>query len=236
MNLKLKDKIKAVLFDLDGTLIGINLQAFIPDYLKLLSASVSHLIPPRKFISKLLKASEMVNNNDGRDTNENVYAKAFFPIEGYSREEIEPFFDRFYKNDFKKLKKHTTVIPEAREVVQTVFSKEYDVVIATTPVIPLTAIQQRLEWAEVGDINYKLITSIENTYATKPNLLYFTNIFKFLGYSAEECIMIGDEHKDMVCKELGAKTFFIEGNNSDLNSETPNPTYRGKLIDLLNIL
>jgi FMN phosphatase YigB (HAD superfamily) len=236
LNLKLKDTLKAVLFDLDGTLIDVNLKTFIPDYLKLLSESVSHLIPPRKFISKLLKASEMVNNNDGRDTNENVYASAFFPIEGYSREEIEPFFDRFYENNFKKLKKHTSVIPEARKVVQTVFYKGYDVVIATTPVIPLTAIQQRLEWAGVGDFDYKLITSIENTYATKPNLLYFMHIFKFLGYSAEECIMIGDEHKDMVCKELGAQTFFIEGKNSDLNSETPDPTYRGKLIDLLNNL
>ncbi len=43
-------------------------------------------------------------------------------------------------------------------------------------------------------------------------------------------------YNDWVCKKLGAKTFFIEGNNSDLNSETPNPSYRGKLIDLLNML
>ena len=231
-----KTGIKAVLLDLDGTLINIDLKSFIPDYLKLLSESVAHLISPRRVISKLLKASEAVNNNDGSDTNENVYAKAFFPINGYSREEIEPYFDKFYETGFVKLKHHTQVIPEAREVVQSLFNKGYEVIIATTPIIPLTAIQQRLEWAKVGDFPYKLITSIENTYAAKPNLLYYKNIYKFLELKANETIMVGDEHKDMVSKKLGAQTFYIEGQNSDLTSETPEPTYRGKLVDLLQIL
>ena len=38
--------IKAVLFDLDGCLIDVNLQKFIPNYLKLLSDTVAHLVPP----------------------------------------------------------------------------------------------------------------------------------------------------------------------------------------------
>lgn len=236
MNKSHKTGIKAVLLDLDGTLINIDLKSFIPDYLKLLSESVAHLISPRRVIFKLLKASEAVNNNDGSDTNENVYAKAFFPIDGYSREEIEPYFNKFYETEFVKLKRHTQVKPEAREVVQTIFNKGYDVVIATTPVIPLTAIQQRLEWAQVGDFPYKLITSIENTYATKPNLLYYKNIYKFLELKASKTIMVGDEHKDMVSKILGAQTFYIEGQNSDLTDETPEPTYRGNLEDLLQIL
>jgi FMN phosphatase YigB (HAD superfamily) len=228
--------IKAVLFDLDGCLIDVDLKKFIPSYLKLLSDSVAHLIPPRKFISKMLKASEVVNSNSGKITNEQVYSEVFFPIEGYSKEEIEPYFTSFYENDFIQLKKYTNKKPVAREVVKTLFEKNYKVVIATTPVIPLSAIQQRLEWAGVGDFQYDLITSYENSYATKPNLLYYENIFKFLGIPAENCMMVGDEHKDMVCKKLGSQTFFIEGQNSNLTTETPEPTYRGSLRDLLNIL
>ena len=48
--------------------------------------------------------------------------------------------------------------------------------------------------------------------------------------------MVGDEHKDMVCKDLGSETFFIEGQNSNLKPETPEPTYSGSLKDLLNLL
>jgi hypothetical protein len=48
--------------------------------------------------------------------------------------------------------------------------------------------------------------------------------------------MVGDEHKDMVAKKLGSSTFFINGQNSNLNPETPEPTYKGKLIEILKIL
>jgi len=163
-------KLKAILFDLDGTLIDVDLSQFIPGYLKLLAESVAHLIPPKKMVSALLKSAEFINTNDGKIPNEEAYLKEFFPIEGYEKDDLLPFFTKFYEEDFKKLKKFTKKKPEARKVIQTAFNKEYKVVIATTPVLPLTAIEQRLDWAGIGDFQYDLITSIENSYATKPNL------------------------------------------------------------------
>ena len=44
------EDIKAILFDLDGTLIDVDLKGFIPDYMKLLSYKVKHIIKPNKFI------------------------------------------------------------------------------------------------------------------------------------------------------------------------------------------
>jgi len=126
--------------------------------------------------------------------------------------------------------------PEARKVIQTAFNKDYKVVIATTPVLPLTAIEQRLNWAGIGDFPYELITSIENTSATKPNLLYYQLIFKYLNLSAKECIMVGDEDKDMVCAKLGSQTFLVNSPNTNLRPETPEPTYKGILKDLMKLL
>ena len=229
-------KLKAILFDLDGTLIDVDLSQFIHGYLKLLAESVAHLIPPKKMVSALLKSSEFINTNDGKIPNEEVYLKEFFPIEGYEKDDLLPFFTKFYEEDFKKLKKFTKKKPEAREVIQTAFNKDYKVVIATTPVLPLTAIEQRLEWAGIGDFPYDLITSIENSCATKPNLLYYQLIFKYLNLSAKECIMVGDEDKDMVCANLGSQTFLVNSSNTNLSAKTPEPTYRGKLEKLLELL
>ena len=69
MKKSLTDEFKAILFDLDGTLINVDLKRFVPEYLKLLASTVSHLVRQSKFISKLLIASEAVNKNDGSQTN-----------------------------------------------------------------------------------------------------------------------------------------------------------------------
>lgn len=231
-------QIKAILFDLDGTLLEVNLDLFISNYLKLLAQSVAHIISPKKFIAKILKASKAVEENDGRKTNIEIYIDAFFPIEGHSREEIEPFFDNFYEKDFSKLRQYTRRKPEARAVIQTAFDKGYFVVIATTPLLPLTAIEQRLEWAGVDDFPFRLITTIENSRATKSltNLHYYEQILKTIGYPAESCLMVGDEAKDMIAGQLGMQTFLILNSNTELNQNKIEPTYKGELIDLLDLL
>lgn len=228
--------IKAVLFDLDGTLLEIDLKLFIPEYIKSLANSIAHIISPNKLVPILLKASEAITNNSGIITNEEVFSNIFFPLNGYSKEEIDPYFTKFYKEDFIKLRKFTKKKPEARKVVKTAFDRGYEVVIATMPLLPLTAIQQRLDWAGVGDFPYKLITSYENSCASKPNLLYYQLIFKYLNLSAKECIMVGDEDKDIVCAKLGSQTFLVNSINTKLNSETPEPTYSGTLNDLMKLL
>jgi FMN phosphatase YigB (HAD superfamily) len=236
---RLDEKIKAILFDLDNTLIEVDLDKFIPQYLQLLAQSVAHIIPPKKFISKILEASKAVEENNGRITNIELYANAFFPLEGHTREEIEPFFDHFYKNDFSKLRQYTQKKPEARLVVQTAFDKGYDVIIATTPMLPATAIEQRLDWADVADFPYRLITTIENSSATKSltHLLYYEQILDKIGYPAHACLMVGDDEKDMIAARLGMQTFFIEDKEKEKNfsNHIPEPTFRGELADLKNI-
>ena len=43
---------KAILFDLDGTLLEINLDLFVSQYIKLWAQSVAHLISFNKFIAR----------------------------------------------------------------------------------------------------------------------------------------------------------------------------------------
>ena len=231
----LKD-IEAILFDLDGTLIKVDLKKFVPNYMKLLSERFAHIIRPSKFISLLLEASNRIDQNDGRVTNEQIFEQIFFPLNGYSRKDVDPLFDAFYENDFNKLKIYTEPKQDARFVMSKVFEHGYDVVIATTPVIPLTAIQQRLDWAGVGDFNYTFITTIENMYANKPHEKYYTQIFNTLKVKPNECLMVGDENKDMLASEYGCLTYLVPSSNTNLEPTTPRPTFQGELKRLVDLL
>ncbi len=238
MRESLDSDIKAILFDLDGTLLAVNLDLFIQQYLKLLSESLAHFIAPKKLIPCLLKASAALDKNDGTKTNEKVFEEIFFPLIGYKREEIEPIFDNFYDQVFPELRRYTRRKPEARSVVQLAFDRGIDVVIATTPLLPETAIVQRLEWAgvPVTDFPFRLITTFENSRANKPNIIYYKQILEEIGHPAERCLMVGDEDKDMMAANLGLKTFLVLGSNKEFDPNTPEPNYRGTLADLEKLL
>lgn len=228
----MKSSIRAVLFDLDGTLLSNDMDVFLPHYFRLLTARMARLVPPDEFMTHLMQASQAMLANDGHATNEEVFARAFYSQVAHSREELEPIFQDFYENDFPTLRQYTQRRPEARQVVQQTFDLGYDVAIATNPLFPATAIEQRLEWAGVAGFPYRLVTTYENSRATKPNLLYFEQILETLGHPAEAALVVGDEDMDMVAAHLGCATFLVPGPRTDLAASTPRPTYEGALAEV----
>ncbi len=52
----------------------------------------------------------------------------------------------------------------------------------------------------------------------------------------EACLMVGDEDKDMVAANIGCQTFLINSVNTKMDDSMPEPTYRGTLADLGNML
>jgi FMN phosphatase YigB (HAD superfamily) len=232
----MKRPIRAILFDLDGTLLDNDMGEFLPPYFRLLTARVAHLLPPQDFMAHLMQATEIMMANDGRATNEELFANSFYPLAGRPRHEIEPLFVDFYNSDFLSLKRYTKRKPEARQVVQRAFDLGYDVVVATNPLFPAMAVQHRLEWAGIADFPFRLVTSYENSRATKPNLLYFEQILETLGHPAKAALVVGDEDMDMVAAHLGCLTFLVPGSRTELSPTTPQPAYRGTLNDVGELL
>jgi len=226
------DSIRAILFDLDGTLLGNDMDVFLPHYFELLAARVAHILPPDEFMARLMQATDVMMANDGQRTNQEAFAGTFFPLGGRSREEVEPVFDDFYANDFPALQQYTQCKPEARQVVQRAFDLGCDVVIATNPLFPAEAIEQRMAWAGVTHFDYFMVTTYENSRAIKPNLLYFEQILEALGQPAKAALVVGDEDMDMVAAHLGCQTFLVPGPRTKLAPTTPRPTYQGSLADV----
>lgn len=232
----MSDRFKAILFDLDGTLLDSNMENFLPHYFSRLSARVAHIAPAKEFIAHLLQATEAMLANDGRATNEEVFSAAFYPFAGHSRAELEPIFMDFYARDFPELREQTRRKPEARSVVQLAFALGYQVAIATNPLFPETAIRQRMAWADVDDFPYAWVTTYENSRCCKPNLCYFDAIAERLGLPAEACLVVGDEDMDMVAARAGFSTFLVESAATVLSPDTPEPMGRGSLVQFASLL
>lgn len=232
----MKSQIQAILFDLDGTLLSNNMDVFLPRYFDLLCRRVAHIMAPGPFLAHLMKATEAMLANDGHATNEEVFAAAFYPVAGHPREEIEPLLLDFYVHDFPQLQRLTQRVPNAARAVRLAFDRGYRTVVATNPLFPAIAVEQRLEWAGLAGSPFDLVTTYENSRATKPNLIYFEQILQHLDVLPAAALVVGDEDMDMVAALLGCQTFLIPGPRTELAPTTPQPAYRGTLVDVVALL
>ncbi len=136
--------IKAILFDLDDTLLANPMDAFIRAYFQALTQYMAHMIPPDRLIAELLRATRAMEANDGSGpTNEEAFDAVFYPALGYEKAVLQPIFENFYAEEFPKLRAMTHPIPEARPMVEWAFAHALQVVIATNPMFPRMAIEQR---------------------------------------------------------------------------------------------
>jgi FMN phosphatase YigB (HAD superfamily) len=110
--------LKALLLDLDDTLIDNAMDTFIPAYFRALETFVAGMVEPGLFIQELLNATRAMDRNDGDGlSNEEVFAAAFYPALGVAREEMEPLLARFYAESFPQLEPLTGKRPAAPKIV-----------------------------------------------------------------------------------------------------------------------
>lgn len=229
--------LKAVLFDLDDTLLSNDMNVFLRSYFPLLSAYARPLIEPDRFLSELMHATQaMINNGDRRITNRDVFWRVFCERNGLQREEIEPFFAVFYEEQFSRLKTTTERKPVARELVRWCFKQELKVVVATNPLFPRRAIEQRLAWAGVGadDFDYDLITTYENMHSAKPHTAYYHEILSAITVEPGRTVMVGDnwENDIVPAKEVGLYAYWIPHSSATAPNSAVKPDGQGQLEDL----
>jgi HAD superfamily hydrolase (TIGR01549 family) len=185
-----------LLVDLDDTLLQNSMEIFAPPYYKALSSYLAEFVAPEVMLPKLLEGTNaMLKNTDPAITLEHSFDRIFYPGIGVSKEDLHPSLVQFYNIVFPKLEKYTHQIPAAIEMISDALEIGLKIVVATNPLFPLIAIQQRLQWAglNANNIPFELIACYEEFHFTKPNPAYFQEIISKLGIKANDCVMVGND-------------------------------------------
>lgn len=204
-------KPKAVLFDLDGTLLPMDQDVFTRGYFKLLAKKlIPHGYEPEKLVKAIWHGTTAMVRNDGSCTNEEAFWNDFANIYSPKAHADRPLFEEFYAVDFQEAKAFCGFTKAASEMVAMLKSAGIRVALATNPIFPAVATESRIRWAGLRPEDFELCTTYENIGACKPNLAYYLEILRRMDLEAKDCIMVGnDVREDMVAGQLGMKTFLL---------------------------
>ena len=93
-------KLKAILFDLDGTLLPMDQDVFVGSYFKLLAKKLApYGYDSEQLIRAIYKGTAAMVMNDGTMTNEERFWVTFDKIMQRDARKDEPVFAEFYEND-----------------------------------------------------------------------------------------------------------------------------------------
>ena len=235
-------KITTVLFDLDGTLIGMNQDEFIRLYFTTILDKLTALgYDSEQMYDALAKSIRATKTNDGTVTNETRFWQTFDEVTGGLSATLRAELDSFYEGEFiSVLEGSCYPYPRASEIVGCARRKGLKVVLATNPLFPAVATHRRIRLGGMSPEDFDYITAYENSSACKPNPEYFRELLEKLGVSADECVMIGNDTKDDFCAHaLGIPVFvltecLINQGEVDLN-DYPHGSF-DELIEYINNL
>lgn len=203
--------IKAILFDLDGTLLPMDQEIFARAYLGGLGKTAAALGYDFKSVMEaIVKGTYAMVNNSGEKTNEAVFWELLTASFGESILNDYHMFDEFYRNDFQKIREVCGFEPRAKQIIECVKERGLRVILATNPLFPSIATESRIRWAGLSPDDFEFFTAYENFYHCKPNLDYYREILDKIDLPAEECVMVGnDVGEDMIASQLGMRVFLL---------------------------
>ncbi len=227
-----------VFFDMDGTLLNMGESAFEKEYLQRMLFFFERKFPGKgnDVMKAMGYAAEKMKHNDGLQSNEVLFWQAFEKASGQTREAFEPQFLQYYTTDYAHIGDDYVPDADMKALVHLLDEKGYQLVVATNPLVPQIANQQRVRWAGVDDVNWLEITSFEHYSSCKPNAQFYQEICQRLQLNPTDCIMIGNSiTDDGTAQEIGMDFYLLLGENpgNDAATYTGKKGSRGALLELV---
>ncbi len=206
-------KFRAILFDMDGTLLPMDMKEFSNGYFQFLAKKCEccNLPPIEEFIAAVWRGTYAMVKNDGTVKNRERFWDCFCKETGVSREQMEPLTEDFYAHEFYQGKQFTQENPLAPTAVRIAHEKAPIVALATNPLFPMVGQVSRMDWVGLKPSDFDLITSYETDSYCKPNPRYFETVLERIGCKPEECLLIGnDEREDMfAASSVGISCYLV---------------------------
>ncbi len=205
--------LKAIFFDLDGTLLRIDENKFASLYFELMGKKMKpYGYDPSILEKAFYKGTYLMMTNDGKRTNEEVFWDFFSTIYPNARKDYD-IFESFYSDEFKSLE---TIIEKeslSKEIVEYTKKKGLLPVLSTNPIFPKVGQMTRINMLGLSYDDFSYVTSYENSCYCKPNPLYFKTLLERFSLKSDEVIVFGNnDYEDGDCASaLGIKVCLIDG-------------------------
>lgn len=221
-----------IFFDMDGTLLPIEVRDFLVPFYQLLEVASQRV--------GYDAAAMRVAVNDGifgmydhpeTETNAAAFWRGFFSklFDGNEpgdteRRRLCAFLDDFYAHDFNHAGEGVVPNPAAQRAIRTLYDKGYPLYLTTMPMFPLSAIKWRMKWAACDIGLFSRVTTFDNSTSVKPYAAYYQENIQLADVAPERILMVGNNTTDdLACLECGMDAYLVTDyliNHNDFDIET----------------
>jgi FMN phosphatase YigB (HAD superfamily) len=218
--------ISAILFDLDDTLLASDIGRFLPAYLQSLGKFLTPSLDPARLTDALMAGTKaMVRNDDPEITLQQAFDSVFFSMTGLDRARLAPDFDRFYREHYPLLADLTGRLELAPRAVECAFARRWKVAVATNPLFPLIAAEERLRWAGIDPASYPfdLVTAYETMHFAKPRPEFVAEVLGRIVAQPAEAVFIGNDPSEDIApaRALGLASYRIRADSDPAGKAEP---------------
>jgi len=208
--------LKALLFDLDNTLVLFNENTFYRGYLSRIQELFADILPPEKFMKRLMTATRALVQNSGRMTNAEYFIEVFADGLETPKENLWQRFMHFYESEYDKLDIDVTLPGNLHQTMEIIAQTGLKLVLASNPLFPLKVQLKRLAWSGLDSLPFTMVTHLENMSFCKPRVEYYREICEKINEAPENCLMVGnDPVNDMTGALIGMKTYLTDDSKDD---------------------
>jgi len=209
--------IKAVLLDLDNTLILNPDASFAHSFLEILT-DYFRSTPEQDIVPAFVQALRRLGvNRDIRSNNAQALIHAISEQTGWQPGEVSAAIYQFYQERFNAFESLIQPVRGAAALIESLVQRKVAVVITTNPLYPLEAVEQRLRWGGLPSDGYALITHSGNMHFAKPDPAYYAEIAARIGVEPDEALMIGDSYTNDIqpAQTVGMQVIAVEPKADD---------------------
>lgn len=215
--------LKAVIFDLDGTLLPMNEDEFTKGYFSLLCKKLAKYgFDKDELVETIWRGTKAMIANDGARTNEEAFWSVFCEKYGQKGIDAKALFDEFYVTEFKQAKVFCKENAFAKPIVTKIRKSGVKTILASNPVFPRNGMLTRMSFVNLCENDFDYITSYETSRYAKPNPAFLLEVLEKNGLKNDEVIYFGNSEKEdlIPATKAGVKCFMVGDNVSLINRDS----------------
>lgn len=229
---------QAIFFDMDGTLLPMDIEGFAKLYFKGLCGALCPLgVTPEKLVETVWAGTKTMVTNDGSVSNEQRFWQTFTALTGLDAAPFLAPAEKFYAEGFRQTKVATGENPLAVEAVRIAREKAGTVILATNPLFPMAGQKTRMGFVGLAPEDFDHVTSYENSRFCKPNPEYYLQLCRKFNLDPAQCLMVGnDEREDVYAASLAGMQGYLVTDGLIPCAEHPWEGARGTFAELIEYL